>query len=169
MIRCRPAGALVAVFAFAFAPAVASAEDTWPTYRGAWFEIDYPPDFSVSPSLESPSMPGERDSAFFDAPDGNASFYVYSPQWGGDPVDIRLDADAETLASESESKKGDITVRWYTITAKDGSYSRSYQDRQDDLSGVRTVIGFRFRDGQARERHRAEYERFKASLRPFAD
>jgi hypothetical protein len=97
------------------------------------------------------------------------SFYVYSPQWGGDPFDIRVDASAERLASESESKRGEVTVRWYTITAKDGSYSRSYQDRQDALSGTRTVLGIRCRDDEARERYRAECRRFKSALRQFAD
>lgn len=170
MIRLRPVWHLLSALCIALAlTSGCVAEEAWPTYRGAWFEVDYPPGFAVSPSIESPSLPGEHDSAFFAAPDGSVSFYVYSPQWGGEPIDIRLDDGVERLASESESKQGEVTVRWYTIRAEDGSYAESYQDRQDALSGTRTVLGVRYRDDEAREHHRAEYLRFKTSLKQFAD
>ncbi|GAB4435563.1 MAG: hypothetical protein OHK0011_18730 [Turneriella sp.] len=45
-------------------------------YRGAWFEVKYPADFKVIPSLQSRGMPDEFDRAFFESPDKSVRFYI---------------------------------------------------------------------------------------------
>jgi hypothetical protein len=50
-----------------------SMDISWQKYKGAWFTIQYPPNFSVSPSLPA-EQSGEYDSVFFVAPDNNISF-----------------------------------------------------------------------------------------------
>src|SRR5687768_9434748 len=72
----------------------------WRAYRGAWFEINYPPGFRVRPSLRSLSSAHGYDSAFFISPDCKAEFYVFSPQWNGEPKDIRVNPTKEILISQ---------------------------------------------------------------------
>ena len=64
------------------------------TYKGAWFEIDYPKIFTVKPSIPS-STPDLYDSAYFISPDKKVTFYVFSPQWSGDATDISLNKNTE--------------------------------------------------------------------------
>ncbi|MCP5152812.1 MAG: hypothetical protein H6983_01510 [Ectothiorhodospiraceae bacterium] len=147
----------------------ARGEVPWPTFQGAWFEVEYPPGFAVEASIESPSMAGRFDSVSFVSADGAVAFYVYSPQWSGEPTDIALHDGSERMVAEKRSEKGTRVVRWYTIAASDGAYARSYQDTVDTVSGTRTVVGLRYRSDAERKRHASQYQRFKKSLRQFAD
>ena len=138
------------------------------TYRGAWFEVDYPADFTAAPSLPSTTAEG-ADSATFTAPDGSVSFYVFSPQWGGTPEDIALDPATETLASERSETSGTVTRRWFTIAAKDGRYQRSYLTTTDDRGPTTRTIGLRYSSQEALDRFRGQYVTFRDSLRQFSD
>jgi hypothetical protein len=74
-------------------PAPAAAPSLPPgvsAYTGAWFRIQYPSTFTVRPSLHSETTDRGYDSAFFTAPDDSVEFYVFSPQWTGEPTDIAL-------------------------------------------------------------------------------
>ena len=138
------------------------------TFSGAWFEIDAPADFTVRPSLPSDSAEG-FDSAFFTAPDGAVQFYVHSPQWGGEPTDIAIDPATETLSDEKVVTDGPITHRWFTIAAKDGSYSRSYRTVSDARGPTERTIGIRYRSIADLQAYNARYLAFRDSLRQFAD
>jgi hypothetical protein len=137
-------------------------------FQGAWFEISYPAGFTPVPSLVSSTADG-YDSAVFIAPDDSVSFYVYAPQWGGEPADIALDPVRETLVADSRAVQNDREIRRLTICAKDGSYCRSYRDTRDQQGSVRTVVGITYRDEEARRRHLQDYLRFRNSLQQFAD
>jgi hypothetical protein len=137
-------------------------------FQGAWFEISYPAGFTPAPSLASSTAEGV-DSAAFISPDGSVSFYVYAPQWGGEPTDIALDPLHETLVSENRAVQNNREIRWLTICAKDGGYCRAYQDTRTQQGSVRTVLGIKYRDEQARQRYLQDYLRFRNSLEQFAD
>ncbi len=137
-------------------------------FQGAWFEISYPAGFTAVPSLASSTAEG-YDSAVFTAPDGSVSFYVYAPQWGGEPTDIALDPERETLVADNRAAQNDREIRHLTICAKDGSYCRSYRDTLAQQGSVRTVVGITYRDEEARRRHLQDYLRFRNSLQQFAD
>ena len=138
------------------------------TYEGAFFSIDYPAAFSVRPSLASSSGDG-YDSVFFASPDGRAEFYVFSPQWGGQPADIKLDeAKEEYVSFEETPGKGRVTVS-ATIKARDGSYLRSFMDTSDTDTGARLVFGIKYTDMEAYKEWKPDYLRFKASLKQYAD
>jgi hypothetical protein len=109
------------------------------------------------------------DSAVFTAPDGSVSFYVYAPQWSGEPTDIALDPERETLVADNRAVQNDREIRHLTICAKDGSYCRSYRDTLAQQGSVRTVVGITYRDEEARHRHLQDYLRFRNSLQQFAD
>lgn len=140
----------------------------WPTYSGAWFEVDYPPEFEVRPSLASETAEG-YDSVFFDSPGGGVSFYVCSPQWRRKPTDIALEEESETLVASEEEAVAGGTVRRYTIAARDGSYRREYEETELHEGSVLWAVGFRYPDSPTGEEYRPAYERFKASLRQFSD
>jgi len=137
-------------------------------YRGAWFEVRYPAGFTVRESLKSTTAEG-YDSAEFVSPDGSVSFYVYSPQWGGEPADIALDPERETLLSEQLYHKPNRKVRLFTISAKDGSYQRSYWDTVAHQGSVRTIVGVKYKNKDARLRYQKSYDLFRRSLKQFAD
>jgi hypothetical protein len=138
------------------------------TFKGAWFEIVFPADFIPRPSL-SATPDGGPDSVFFDAADGGVGFYVYSPQWGGTPTDIALDEATETLTGERTSKNGPITRRWFTISARDGSYQRSYLTTSDERGPSNWTIGIKYSDSDALGKYRPAYNAFRESLQQFAD
>ena len=142
--------------------------NAWRTYKGAWFEIKYPSTFKARPSLKSISFDGQFDSAMFTASDG-AEFYVFAPQWNGTPSDIELDARTEEYVSQRAETKGTITVRRVTIRAKDGSYTRAFEDTENSDLNIRRVFGFKYRDKTVYNRYRNQYLKFKRSLQQFAD
>jgi hypothetical protein len=171
-------GLLAALLPVQGAPAGRSAR--WPTFEGAWFSVRYPPGFRVRPSLRSLTAPtGEKgkpqyDSAFFLSPDRGVEFYVFSPQWNGSPSDILANPRKETVVSSKTEKragKGEgmgLTVRWVTLRARDGSYTRSYVDTESE-NNTRLVFGLKYRDARARQRYQSDYQAFKDSLQQFAD
>jgi len=107
------------------AAAAGKGEGEFKTYKGAWFEIQYPADFTVRPSIKSSGGDGKYDSAFFASPDGKVEFYVFSPQWKGDAGDIDLDEKSEEMVSTETQKTKDRAVTFYTIRARNGSYTRT--------------------------------------------
>lgn len=137
-------------------------------FEGAWFEITYPAAFTPVPSLVSRTAEG-YDSAEFVSPDERVAFYVFSPQWGGDPVDIAVDPERETLVSERRAEQEGRTIRWFTICATDGAYCRSYQDTSAQEGSLRTVFGIRYQSEDDRLEHLGDYIRFRRSLEAYAD
>lgn len=137
-------------------------------YRGAWFQVWSPPGFQIAPSLKSSTAMEGYDSVFFRSPDGQVEFYVYSPQWSGEPVDIGLGAGEKQTSSETKASAANV-VTWYSIEARDGSYVRSYQDTRSSDGSTRWVVGIKYGNKAAFEAHQQDYLRFKKSLVQFAD
>lgn len=137
-------------------------------FQGAWFEIAYPTGFTSVPSLPSSTAEG-YDSAAFISPDKKVSFYVYAPQWGGEPTDIALDPIEESLVSDKQTEKNGRVVRWLTICAKDGSYCRAYQDTLAQQGSLRTTLGIKYHDEEVRRQYHQDYLNFRDSLVQFAD
>lgn len=147
---------------------IGKASQSWLTYKGAWFEVKYPSDFRVRPSLQSSS--GQTyDSVFFSSPDGSVEFYVFSPQWNGQPSDIELNSQSEVQVSQDTQRRSGKIVRRVTIRARDNSYLRSFEDTEDTSTNTRKVFGIKYRNQAAYSRYRQSYLTFKQSLRQFAD
>lgn len=151
------------------AASVFAAGKIWPRYRGAWFSVSYPPGWSVRPSLKSYSDKDGYDSAFFRSPDKKMEFYVFSPQWSGDPADIKLKPRTEKQVSRKLQVKGTSTATFVTIQAKNNSYTRSYVDRQDPTNNTRLVLGVKYKNMAAYKKYKAAYAKFKGSLEQYAD
>lgn len=138
------------------------------TFKGAWFDIKYPASFTAKGSMKSATAEQGYESAFFESPDHLVEFYIYAPQWSGNPTDISLKKN-EKLTSSSSQKSGSQTTKWWTIAAKDGSYTRSYQEKRNTALNTCVVFGIRYRNMQAYNKYKNEYLSFKASLTQYAD
>ena len=103
------------------------------------------------------------DSAFFISPDGLVEFYVFSPQWNGEPSDISINTETENLISEKTDKQGGKTVRWLTIGARDKRYLRSYVDRENKTQNTRFVTGINYPDQDVYNSYREMYLKFVKS------
>ncbi|MGI9592278.1 MAG: hypothetical protein ACR2P8_12975 [Myxococcota bacterium] len=149
------------------APELAARSESWPRYESAWFSVRYPEGFAVRPSL--PSEDGGFDSVFFEAPDGRASFYVLSPQWGRKATDVALrpERERELSVERTETERGTRTVR--TIATRDGGITRIVEENSEEGGSVYWVTAFEFRDEAARRSYGDAYQRFKASLEQFSD
>jgi hypothetical protein len=138
------------------------------TFTGAWFEIKYPSAFTPRPSLRSATSQQGYESAFFKSPDGLVEFYIYSPQWSGNPTDIALKISEEKTSTTSKAS-GNVIITWWTITAKDRSYTRTYQETMDNVSNTNWVVGIKYKNQSAYNKYKQQYLAFKASLSQFGD
>ena len=136
-------------------------------YKGTWFDIKYPKEFTPS---------SIADEARFLSPDGTVEFFVFSPQWGGNPVDYLTTKASEELVSEKTDTTGaDLKkkiVRWVTVKAKDGSYYRSFVSIKAQVgtgSDLHYVFGIKYENDAAYQQYRDAYIAFKASLSQYAD
>jgi len=138
------------------------------TFKGAWFDVKYPSSFTVKPSLKSTTVQEGYESAFFVSPDQLVEFYVFSPQWNGNPTDILLKS-SEKLIKTYKTTKGSQMQKWWTISAKDGSFTRSYYQVSDDSANTIKVIGIKYKNHQAHNKYKEHYLAFKSSLVQYAD
>jgi hypothetical protein len=147
-------------------------------FEGAWFTVRYPAAFTVRPGMPGRSSDKNQvDSAYFVSPDKKVEFYVYSPQWNGEPTDYALEPKWETLVAKREQtvKKGSggfnetIRVQWVTVKAKNGAYTRSWVDTENTTLNTRHVFGIKYTDLKSYQKYRAAFEAFKKSLEQFGD
>ena len=148
----------------------------WQDYKGAWFKVEYPADFTVKPSIKSTTSVKGYDSAFFVSPDQSVEFYIFSPMWNGVPSDIQLNPKTEKLVSETTEdvpdkphNMGMKSVRRYTIVAKDSSYLRSYVDTENKVANTRFVVGLKYNNMETYNAYKDRYLRFKESLKQYLD
>ena len=156
---------IIILLLFLVLPAAAQ-QKGWRTFDGAWFSIQYPAEFSARASMKSATGIG-AESAFFTSADGAVEFYVFSPQWSGEPADILLNERREKIVSRSKQQIGEYSVTLLTIAERGGRYTRSYRDITTE--NTRVLFGIKYRRAADLAKHRAAFERFKKSLRQFAD
>ncbi len=160
---------ILILFSSATTFALAEPEQDWKLFNGEWFSIGYPSDFTVRPSIKSRTSIKGCDSAFFISPDGLVEFYVFSPQWNGEPSDISINTEIEEMISEKTDKQGANTVRRFTIGARDRSYLRSYVDRENKAQNTSFVTGIKYPDQDVYNNYREIYLKFVKSLKQYAD
>lgn len=137
------------------------------TYKGAWFDINYPSNFTPKGSLLSTSSDG-YESAIFRSPDQLVEFYIFSPQWNGEAKDILLNSKEKLVSSKSQIS-GDVETKWWTVAAKDGSYQRSYQQKLNKLQNTIWIIGIKYKNASSLSKYKKEYTLFKNSLKQYGD
>lgn len=155
-------------------PAISGAENFGKVvdgkFIGAWFSINVPVGFTAKPALKSSTshIKNSFDSAFFTSPDGEVEFYIFSPQWMGQPTDFACNPTTEgTVTSE---KKGDTkkSFEYFTCAAKNNSYIKSMVLITENES-LNHAFGFKYKNQAAYEKYKADYLSFKKSLTQFSD
>ena len=167
------------------APKAAGQDQPVSVYRGAWFDIEYPSDFSAAPagplSTHDDRSFVQTDEAVFTSSDNTVQFFVYSPLWAGEPNDYLVISDTEKIVSEQtrrveeDERPGQVgarEVRWVTVKAVDESYYRSFMSVREQIdtgSELHHVFGIRYNDDTAYQKYRDAYIQFRESLRQYAD
>ena len=138
----------------------------WTLYKGAWFDVYYPPKFTVVPRERgADKLP---DGVSFRSPDGKVEFYIYSPQWAGNPTWYKK-RPGEKCVAYRQQRKGSRTVTWVTYRAGDGSYERAIEDTADTTLNCRRIFAILYKTPSAYRTYRPQYLKFKASLTQYAD
>ncbi|MDG1332981.1 MAG: hypothetical protein P8P74_11675 [Crocinitomicaceae bacterium] len=147
------------------------------TYSATWFQVDYPENFTASPSGPMQIYGDdyefvETEEAKFTSPDGTVEFFVFSPQWGGDPIDYLIEQPNEKTVDQSEDKANSddpfaASHHWVTYEDKEGKYTRSYHSIMTE--NTHHVFGVKYTTRKMYERYKAAYLAFKKSLQQFAD
>ena len=145
-----------------------SQDFSYKKYKGAWFDIEYPSTFKVGNSLKSATNVDGFDSATFTSPDGKVQFYVFSPQWSGEAIDILLKPSEIQLESSSKIQNGLQIKRW-TVKARNGSYFRSYEATSETESNINKVFGIKYGSKEDLDMYKESYLHFKNSLQQYAD
>lgn len=145
-------------------------------FNGSWFSVSYPDNFKASPLSPKQKMDNyayvETDEATFVSPDGTVEFFVYSPQWSGDPKSYLEPMKNERIESDkTEAGKSDDayspTHHWVTFVDKEGKYTRSFHSRKSEVTHL--VFGIKYASVKHYERYKAAYTAFKKSLMQYAD
>ncbi|MFT5859826.1 MAG: hypothetical protein ACI865_001932 [Flavobacteriaceae bacterium] len=144
------------------------------TFNGEWFKINYPFGFTVNPSEPTDVYDDytfvSTDEASFASPDETVSFFVYSPQWGGDPKNYLYPAPNEKIESDKttvdEIDPNNI-YRWVTFADKDGNYMRSAYSKSTESTHL--VFGIKYSDQEIYDLYKESYAAFKKSLVQYAD
>ena len=138
------------------------------SFRGKWFKINYPNNFSAEPSIQHKSGEG-YESAFFESPDGYVEFYIFAPFHPVENHEIDFNPEKELVVKSESNKVSDYKeVLYYTYIAKDSSYVRSYEETiESDV--FRTIIGLKYKNKEAYEYYKDSYLKYKNSLEQYAD
>ena len=144
------------------------------TYKGAWFDVKIPSNFSIKPSKKSSSG---YESVFFESPDKLVEFYVFSPQSFGKTEDIYVKPAKELLVSKEIKDNGKSPslfpsiITNYSIKAIDGSYLRTFQETAE-INGdtvVYLITGIKYKSEIEYNKYKQDYINFKKSLIRYAD
>ncbi len=144
-------------------------------FNGSWFSIQYPESFTPSPDGPLEEFNDyehvETDEATFTSKQGEVAFFVYSPQWGGEPENYLEIGPNETLASIKEKDTGTEdwpeTTTWYTFAAKDNSYTRAAVSVETESTDL--VFGIKYARQSDYDKYKPAYLAFKKSLEQYAD
>ena len=149
-------------------PKTKEAALSYKKYKGAWFEVEYPFSFKAENSQKSSTSIEGFDSAVFTSADGSVQFYIFSPQWSGEAKDIALKPNEIKADSSSQILNG-LTVKRWTIQAKDSSYLRSYESTSETEGNINKIFGIKYSSQRELEKYRHAYLHFKNSLQQYAD
>ena len=160
-------------------------------YVGAWFRISYPSDFVAQQVGTHVTKDGKTDEATFTSPDGSIQFYIYSPQWSGNPESymralptetIESDTSTSTITSSTNQNGTTYTkkvTRYVTFVATDGSYKRALVSvvagivtspvSEEYASETHTVFGIKYTDQSTYAKYLDAYLAFKKTLVQYAD
>lgn|SRR5438552_6415933 len=150
----------------------------WQVFKGAWFDISYPMEFSVHPEQKSVTSTEGFDSVRFVSPDRKVEFYVFSPQWSGESSELQVREGERIVSNKIEThdfrigdnvEKGAVVETWITIEGGGGQQTRYYYTKRNRATHTYLVFGLTSRDSRVTRNYKSCYARFKGSIRQYAD
>jgi len=132
-------------------------------FGGAGFEVSSPNTFRAIGSQRSPEKNG-YESVFFTSPDGAVEFYIFSPINKGVPNDIDVKINEKISPIQLTSGKM-VSARFWTITAKDNSYTRAYHESIDSKTASNWIVGIKYKSQAAYNKYKNDYLAFKKSYK----
>lgn len=151
-------------------------DEKW-SYAGNFFRIGYPKYFRASPLSPVDYFDDMieyivTDEATFTSRDGAVEFFVFSPLWGGDPINYLIQQPNEEVISRGEdTSKSDhplgLSQYWVTFEDKEGKYKRSYHSIV--THSTHHVFGFKYTTQEMYLKYKPAYLEFKKSLQQFSD
>lgn len=139
------------------------------SFTGAFFSVQYPSSFSVSTPYNIPQDRSPINTALFTSSDKKVTFYVFSPQWNGQPDGISKNPESEVLVdSTSEVRNSQRVTRWTLYNQKEKIY-KSFEQTDHLEYRTRKVFGIFYTSSEAREEYKEKYLDFKKSLIKYAD
>lgn len=134
----------------------------WKTFRGGYFDVQYPASFTVESS-------GEEDGILFVAPDRSVQFYVFSPLWNGESKHYDVDPENEIVKQHSVEREGSRRITRLTYQDRTNHQMRSFEDVEDTLYNTRRIFGVFYSNQSAYSEYKDLYLKFKKSLKQYAD
>lgn len=168
MKRLAIAAAVLCLTAAVAAP-IHVANKGFTTFKGAWFDIQYPIGFKAVPrdAARTGHASGVAcDGVSFLSPDGLVEFYVYSPQWAGQSQWL-FKRSGEKAAGKSTEAGKSANITYLTFTAP--GYTRAYADYKPRDGSTRWGFGIKYKSQAAYNAYRPLYLKFKQSLKQYAD
>ncbi len=149
-------------------------------YNGNWFSISYPKMFKAQPIepviFINNYIYVETDEASFSSENEEVEFFVYSPQWGGNPhAYLKATNREEIISKEEESNQGDFdeenaseyTTSYITFKEVSGKYTRSVVSIKTATTHL--VFGIKYKNLKSYNKYKEDYLKFKTSLIQYAD
>lgn len=141
---------------------VTESPEEWKTYRGEYFDVQYPGSFTVESS-------GETDGILFAAPDRSVRFYIFSPLWNGESKHYEIDPELEIVKQHSVEREGPRRITRITYQDRENHHLRSFEDVEDTLLNTRRIFGVFYTNQDSYSHYKDLYLKFKRSLRQYAD
>ncbi|HZY37262.1 MAG TPA: hypothetical protein VFE53_11465, partial [Mucilaginibacter sp.] len=129
-------------------------------FTGRFFDVKVPQGFSVRPSLTGIQNNGYSQyiSAFFQSPDSQVEFYIFSGYFNEVASDVAIDPGKEKQTSilVKNTGGGEVTT-WTEIKALDNSYFRAYQETKSRVYNEHKVVGLRYNTQAAYNAYKSQY------------
>ena len=147
--------------------------DSLARFNGNFFSIKYPSNFIVQgtydPIYDEHYAYFGTDELTVVSENGEVSFFVYSPQWGGEPInyldpyknEILFSDKLEEEANEPQNTSLDYLQRYFRCLFQ------KYLSLTTDNTNL--VFGFQYKDEATKHLYQEAYMAFKNSLEQYAD
>ncbi len=154
----------------------------WKSYDKDFFAIMHPANFSLAYSFnlvegkkDDPELE-ESNTAYFVSPDKTVAFYVYSPQWSGEPSAL-VAGDNETGSQTADlsylcpadKNSFDENASSTLHVFKTNTYTREVFDVAHEQLGTRRTFAIEYRSEADRARYWQQFLLFTIGLTQYAD
>ena len=135
-------------------------------FSGAWFDVLIPADFAGKGSMLSSTGNG-FDSVWFNHPDVDIQLYIYSPQWGGSPMDIENNENVVSV-SESNTIESDKSITEKNIIFKNKMVG-FFQTTESLDSTTHLTVGYKVKNVPLSNQQENIFNCFKSSVQQYTD